>query len=204
MEKTIYLIRHSIPMKSRNNIINSDSLQVWNEKNPLSVLGEEKAKEYFEKEEFFDVDYIVSSKYVRAISTAKYLAEKNNLSININENFGERKHGVSSWDLLPPDFEERQLIDKEYKVGDGENQIEVASRMYEALMELVKSNHKKVVVLSHATAITFLLIKIGNYSNGTISFNEEVLIDNNFSWNAPDGFKLVFDNDKLISINHIK
>ena len=43
---TLYLIRHSIPMKCRNNIINSDSLQVWNEKNPLSVLGEEKAKEY--------------------------------------------------------------------------------------------------------------------------------------------------------------
>ena len=73
---------------------------------------------------------------------------KNNLSININENFGERKHGVSSWDLLPPGFEERQLIDKEYKVGDGENQIEVASRMYEALMELVRSEHQKIVVLS--------------------------------------------------------
>lgn len=204
MEKTIYLIRHSIPMKIRNNVINSDGLQVWNEKNPLSIIGEEKAKEYFEKEEFFDVDYIVSSKYVRAISTAKYLAEKNNLSININENFGERKHGVESWDLLPPGFEERQLIDKEYKVGDGESQLEVASRMYTSLMELVKSDYKKIVVLSHATAITFLLMKICNYSNGILSFNGEVLLDNNFSWCAPDGFKLVFDDDKLISINRIK
>ncbi len=204
MEKTIYLIRHSIPMKIRNNVINSDSLQVWNEKNPLSIIGEEKAKEYFEKEEFLDVDYIVSSKYVRAISTVKYLAEKNNLNININENFGERKHGVESWDLLPPGFEERQLIDKEYKVGDGESQLEVAIRMYTSLMELVKSDYKKIVVLSHATAITFLLMKIGNYSDGILSFNGEVLLDNNFSWGAPDGFKFVFDDDKLISINHIK
>lgn len=203
MKKTIYLIRHSIPMKNRNNIINSDSLQVWNEKNPLSIKGEEKAKEYFEKEEFNDVDYIVSSKYVRAISTAKYLAEKNNLNIDINENFGERKHGVESWDLLPPGFEERQLVDKEYKVGDGENQLEVANRMYLSLMELTKTDYKKIVVLSHATAITFLLMKIGNYSNGTLYFNDEVLLDNSFSWNAPDGFKLVFEEDELVSINHI-
>ncbi|MBE6151545.1 MAG: histidine phosphatase family protein [Firmicutes bacterium] len=204
MEKIIYLIRHSVPMKIRNNIVNSDSLQVWNEKNPLSIIGEEKAREYFDDEEFFDVDYIISSKYVRAISTAKYLAEKNNLNININENFGERKHGVESWDLLPEGFEEKQMVDKEYKVGDGENQLEVASRMYEALMEVVRSNHKKIVVLSHATAITFLLMKICNYSNGVLSFNGEVLIDNSFSWKSPDGFKLVFDDDKLISINHIK
>lgn len=204
MEKIIYLIRHSVPMKIRNNIVNSDSLQVWNEKNPLSIIGEEKAKEYFDDEEFFDVDYIISSKYVRAISTAKYLAEKNNLNININENFGERKHGVESWDLLPEGFEEKQMVDKEYKVGDGENQLEVANRMYEALMEVVRSNHKKIVVLSHATAITFLLMKICCYSNGVLSFNREVLIDSNFSWKAPDGFKLVFEDDKLISINHIK
>jgi len=204
MKKIIYLIRHSVPMKIRNNIVNSDSLQVWNEKNPLSIIGEEKAREYFDDEEFFDVDYIISSKYVRAISTAKYLAEKNNLNININENFGERKHGVESWDLLPEGFEEKQMVDKEYKVGDGENQLEVASRMYEALMEVVRSNHKKIVVLSHATAITFLLMKICNYSNGVLSFNGEVLIDNSFSWKSPDGFKLVFDDDKLISINHIK
>ena len=191
-------------MKCRNNIINSDSLQVWNEKNPLSVLGEEKAKEYFDNKEFLDVDYIVSSKYVRAISTAKYLAESLGLEININENFGERKHGVSSWDLLPDGFEERQLIDKEYKVGDGENQIEVANRMYSSLMELVNSDYKKVVVLSHATAITFLIMKLCDYLDGVLYFDGEVILDKDFSWGAPDGFKFVFEDDKLISINHIK
>ena len=203
MEKIIYLIRHSIPMKCRNNIINSDSLQVWNEKNPLSVLGEEKAKEYFDNKEFLDVDYIVSSKYVRAISTAKYLAENFGLEININENFGERKQGVSSWDLLPDGFEQRQLLDKEYKVGDGENQIEVASRMYNALMELVKSDYKKIVVLSHATAITFLFMKICEVLDGVLYFDGGVVLDKEFSWGAPDGFKLIFEDDKLISISHI-
>ena len=203
MKKTIYLIRHSIPMKIRNNIINSDSLQVWNEKNPLSILGEEKAKEYFDKEEFLDVDYIVSSKYVRAISTAKYLAENLNLNININENFGERKHGVSSWDLLPDGFEQRQLVDKDFKVGDGESQNEVANRMYNSLMELVNSDHNKIVVLSHATAITFLLMKLCDNLDDTLYFDGEVVLDKAFVWEAPDGFKFVFEDDKLISINHI-
>ena len=60
------------------------------------------------------------------------------------------------------------------------------------------TKHKKIVVLSHATAIMFLFVKIGNYSDGVLSFNGEVILDNDFSWNAPDGFKLVFDNDKLM------
>lgn len=204
MKKTIYLIRHSRPMKIRHNIINSDNLQVWNEKNPLSIEGEELAKKYFEKEEFLDVDYIVSSKYVRAISTAKYLAEKNNLNIDINENFGERKHGIESWDLLPEGFEQKQLIDKEYKVGDGENQLEVANRMYLSLMELVNSDYRKIVVLSHATAITFLLIKMFNYSNNTLYFNSDIIMNEDFVWDSPDGFKLVFEENKVISISRIQ
>lgn len=204
MEKTIYLIRHSVPMKNRNNINNSDNLQIWNEKNPLSVEGEEKAKEYFEREEFNNVDYIVSSKYVRTISTAKYLAEKNNLNININENFGERKHGISSWSELPEGFERRQLIDKEYKIGDGENQIEVASRMYKSLFDILNStNYKKIVIVSHATAITFLLMKICDFNDDILSFKGNIVMDKDFSWNAPDGFKLVFDDNELINIRHV-
>ena len=45
----IYLIRHSEPMSGINNIVNSDSLQIQNEKNVLSVLGEQKALELSEK-----------------------------------------------------------------------------------------------------------------------------------------------------------
>ena len=204
MEKIVYLVRHSEPMKNRNNVINSDSLQVWNEKNPLSINGEKKAEDFASNPEFLNIDYLVSSKYVRAISTAKYFADKNKLDINIDENFGERKHGVESWSDLPDGFEQRQLIDKEYKVGNGENQIEVASRMHSSLLNILNNtDYRKIVIVSHATAITFLLMKMCGYSDGILTFNGEVIMDNNFSWGAPDGFKLVFDDENLIKINNI-
>ena len=42
---TIYLIRHSEGFKKIQGIMNtSDSVQLINEKNPLSVAGEDKAK----------------------------------------------------------------------------------------------------------------------------------------------------------------
>ena len=47
-----------------------------NEKNPLSVRGEEKAKIMSEIDELRNVEVLVSSHYVRAMSTAKYIAEK--------------------------------------------------------------------------------------------------------------------------------
>ena len=69
--KEIYLIRHSEPLKSIN-VDNDDSLQVQNEKWCLTIKGEILAKEKSEQEIFKNFDIVISSNYVRAISTAKY------------------------------------------------------------------------------------------------------------------------------------
>ena len=45
---TIYLIRHSKPMKV-NNIFNKDNLQLQNEKSSLSIEGEQIAKDKLNK-----------------------------------------------------------------------------------------------------------------------------------------------------------
>lgn len=62
-----------------NNIYISSSnfLQIQNEKNPLSIEGEEKAKKLSLIGEMQNIDLVISSNYVRAISTAKYLARQN-------------------------------------------------------------------------------------------------------------------------------
>ena len=44
MSTTIYLIRHSKPLKVNNNL-NNDNLQIQNEKSSLSIEGEQIAKE---------------------------------------------------------------------------------------------------------------------------------------------------------------
>ena len=89
----IYLIRHSEQLKINGikNVVENE--QINNEKVILSVLGEKKAEEMANLYELCDVDVLWSSNYVRAISTAKYIANNNDIEINIDENLNERKLG---------------------------------------------------------------------------------------------------------------
>ena len=68
---------------------------------------------------FNDIEVIFTSNYVRTIETAKYISENNNIKINILDELGERRLGISSWSEKPKDFERRQFLDEKYKIGDG-------------------------------------------------------------------------------------
>lgn len=85
METIIYLIRHSESLKEYKKCLNDETEQLRNEKIPLSVNGEYLARKLSELAEFSNIDVLFSSHYVRAVSTAKYIAEKNNLEIKIDE-----------------------------------------------------------------------------------------------------------------------
>ena len=87
----VYLIRHAEQLKIKNKIVKNENSQISNEKIILSVAGEKEAEKISELEELKNIDMLWSSNYARAISTAKYIAEKNNIEINIDESFNERK-----------------------------------------------------------------------------------------------------------------
>lgn len=202
--KVIYLIRHSEGLKKKKDIKNSDSLQLTNEKNPLSVNGEERARKLSLIDELKNIDVVISSNYVRAMSTAKYIANANDLELNVIDNFGERKFGVNSWDDLPEDFEKNQLLDLDLKLENGESQREVANRMYEGLMGVIDNYYQdRIAIVSHATAITFLFMKYCEIKDGNLFFKNKLVFDKEFLWSAPDVFKLTFDNKELIDITHI-
>ena len=199
--KTVYLVRHSKPLKV-DNTLNRDSLQIQNEKSSLSIDGEKIAQEKFSSEEFCDIDALYSSNYVRTIQTAKYIADKNNIEIKIVSDFGERKHGIRSWSELPNDFELKQFNDENYKIGNGESQKEVRERMYNALINVLEDN-KRIAIVSHATAIMYLLGIWCNISyDGNSTFNGKIFFDG--KWDYCESFKLVLDdNNSLISIVNI-
>ncbi len=204
---TIYLIRHSKPLKV-NNTFNSDNLQIQNEKSSLSIDGEQIAQEKLNKNEFANIDILFSSNYVRAIQTAKYLSAKNDIEINIISDLGERKFGIDSWDQLPENFERKQFLDENYKIGDGESQKEVSNRMYSIIMKVLKENkNKRIAIVSHATAISYLLKKWCDIQviddKLRYSFNNNIILDGYF--NYCETFKLVFDeNNEIINIENIK
>lgn len=199
----IYLIRHSKPLKVINTF-NSDILQLQNEKQSLSIEGEQIAYNKLSNNEFNNLDILYSSNYVRAIQTAKYLAEKNNLEINVFSDLGERKFGIDFWEQLPENFERKQFLDENYKIGNGESQKEVRDRMYSTIKNILDENkNKRIAIVSHATALSYLL-KVWcevNYDSDYY-FKEKKFFDG--KWKYCETFKLEFDNNNnLINIENI-
>ena len=205
---TIYLMRHSEPFKTHLGIEDTtEGLLFNNMKTPLSINGEKLAEKISNNLEFDNIDIVWSSNYARAMSTAKYFASKNNLKVNISDKLGERIHGVNSWSELPEDFEKKQLVDENYKINNGESQKEVRKRMLNAINNILdKYQNKKILIISHATAISFLLknwcdIKIEN-DKLRYNYNGITLLYGYF--NYCETFKLEFDENKtLIDIEHI-
>lgn len=203
---TIYLVRHSKTLDI-NSELTTDSLQVQNEKKILSKEGELIAREKFTNPEFKNIEVIFSSNYVRTIETAKYISETNNIQINILDDLGERKFGINSWDEKPKDFERKQFLDENYKIGDGESKKEVEERMYNCLIKILEENKNKIIcIVSHATAISYLLnrwCKIEIEDNMlNYKFKDKELLKGQI--NYCDTFKLTFDDtNSLIDIEKI-
>ena len=200
--KTIYFMRHSEVLKLEH-IMNNDSLQVQNEKWSLTINGEKIASEKSKISELQDFDYVISSNYVRAISTAKYFTKE---KIFIDERFGERKFGINSWDELPENFGEKQFEDFDYKMKDGESLNEVIKRELEALKYILNNykefNCSKVLVVGHSTALASLFSVWCNITKEGYFFKIKLFFDG--KWNYCETFKLIFDdNDELISIENI-
>ena len=204
MITTIYLMRHSIPFKEHRGITNTnETILIENEKSPLSIAGEKLAEEKSLHEEFKNLDIVYSSNYVRAMATAKYFASANNLKVNIDEVFNERIHGVDSWSALPQEFELKQFNDENFKVGYGESQKEVQTRMFNGLMKVLNENKgKRIAIISHSTAIAFLLKKWCEvFYDKEYTFNNKVFF--NGKWEHLQSFKLEFKDDELINIEVI-
>lgn len=207
MERTIvYLIRHSEQLKIEGTKNIKEESQINNEKIVLSVKGEMKARELSELEEFNNIDVIWSSNYVRAVATAKYIAYRNNLPINIDTNFNERKLGnLETLRELGKDkkhtYTEEQLMDENLKNIDGENRIEVNKRMTTSLNKILRDNAgKKVVIVSHGAAIKFLLMNWCDLNeNCTLVYNNSII-----EVESPSAIKLEFRKENLENITIIK
>ena len=198
--KTIYFMRHSEVLKYEN-INNKDSLQLQNEKWPLTINGELLALEKSKNPELQNFDVVISSNYVRAISTAKYFAKD---KILIDEGFGERKFGIDSWEELPERFALKQFENFDYKLDNGESLNEVIKREYVSLINILdKYSDKKVLIVGHSTAFTSLFTKWCEINSDSYKFKGRKFFDN--KWNYLETFKLVFNEENnLTNIINLK
>ena len=201
----IYLIRHSEQLRETGINNTEDNLQIINEKIILSVEGEEKAKKISEIEELNNIDILWSSSYVRAKATAKYIAYKNNIDINIDNRLNERKLGnleelKKLGNIYKHSFAEEQLLDSRLKNIDGEDRLEVNNRMTNCINEIILNNeNKKIAIVSHGAAMRFYLM---NYC----TLNEDIKLvykDKILDFSSPSIIKLTFDKLELIDIENI-
>lgn len=206
MEKKVYLIRHSEQLKTRNE--EEQNEQIKNEKIILSVEGEKKAEKLSKIPQLQNIEQLWSSNYVRAISTAKYIAKENNIEINISSKLNERKLGdLETLKEMAKNkknsYTTEQLLDKKLKNKDGESCKEVLKRMEEKIQEIVEKGPENIAIVSHGAAIKFYLsnhCKIDKKIN--FIYNNEIIIKENL--NSPDVMELTFINNELNNIKHIE
>ena len=155
------------------------------------------------------IDEINSSHYERAIKTAKYIAEKNNLGIKIEKRLGERKLGdLKALEELGKnkknDYTTEQLLDENLKNKEGESAKEVRKRMLEVIKEMLEKHRgKKIAVVSHGAAIKYMLQEYCKYNheNKTICYNGKEVCS--VKLEAPSVLKLEYEDGKLIAIEKV-
>lgn len=200
---TVYLIRHSERF-SNSNIISWNTTQsplLQSEKSILSVEGENRARKLSELDELNNLDYVYASNCVRTLETAKYILDKQNLKITLDERLDERRFGKDN-SLEIPNWYTKQFLEEDYKTEGGESQREVRERMNEVISEIV-NNHpdKRIAIFTHGYAIFFYLLKycelvsVNENREVALKYKGEVFFDKAIS--APEVFKLVFDKDNL-------
>ena len=163
----IYLIRHA-ETTDENGIRNTnEDSQMINEKEILSVYGEEQSKRLSENVELNNIDVIWSSSYTRAKATAKYIANNNNLPINLDSNLNERKLGNLKElgkfmkDKKTRDPSQEQLLDRKFKTSDGESAEDTRERMNRFFDKILKEYEgKKIAIVSHRRFNKIFLIKL--------------------------------------------
>ena len=206
MNTTIYLVKHADELKENGIKNTNDTTQLMNEKYILSVKGEEQSRKLSENQELNNIDILWSSSYARAKATAKYIAYRNNIEINIDASLNERKLGnledLSKWmENKTIGVVQAYLQDKKWKAREGESCEEATKRVTVFLEKILEKNiGKRIVLVSHGALISFLL-------TNWCELNEELkLVFKNkvIEIKEPSITKITFDNQKLLNIESIE
>ena len=159
--KTIYLIRHSAPFVEIENYDDYKNVP-WSDYNRNMILsseGEEKAKKLCNIDELKHLDAVYSADSFRAIGTAKYVAEINNLKIKLDNRINERNLGVNTISELPENQTLESFKNKDYKFGTGESLNEVDKRFNSFINEILESNYNNIALFIHGIIMMSFLQK---------------------------------------------
>jgi len=169
----IFLVSNNLLLDgiSYDNNANLDLIRL---SRPLSYDGERIAKKIAEMNEFQNVEKIYSSFHSSAISTAKYLSNKLELEINLDERLNDCKVGIlgSKNMKMVKGMQDHEFT---YKLPNGESLSDVGNRLNNYIMMLI-SKGEDVIVFSHKRAILGFLLK---YSKVGYNLDENLILQYN-------------------------
>jgi 2,3-bisphosphoglycerate-dependent phosphoglycerate mutase len=179
----IYFVRHAEPDYNDHNDLTR----------PLTEKGKEDValvNRFFEDKE---IDYVMSSPFLRAVDTVASLAAGINKEVLILEDFRERKID-NGWIDDFDAFAEKQWSDFDYKLKDGESLREVQNRNINALNGVRTAYKDKTLVIgSHGAALSTII----NYYNKTFGYENFRAIKSLMPWIV----KFTFEEDRCVSID---
>ena len=148
----IYFIRHA----ESNIKVHDDLTRPLTEKGFLAAT---KVTEFLEDK---NITIALSSPFKRSVDTIKHFTDKNNMSIELIEDFRERKVS-SGWIEDFNGFAQKQWSDFNYKLEQGECLSEVQARNIKALNEVLnRYPNENIIIGTHGTALSTILHYFNN------------------------------------------
>ena len=191
--KTIYLFRHSKPVK-QGQFSNSDI--------PLSAEGKEKILNLATEMQLGCNLKIYTSPYRRAFETAELIA----CNPMCDDRLIER--GMGERDTFTKEIWQGQYVDATLRNIGGESFSEVRARVSSVICEILCDMHdgESVIVVSHAAAICAylqqfceIIVTDADSKQRQIKFHDRVIIEGSIQ--SPSCFKLDFEQ-KLIGVTY--
>ncbi len=182
METHVYLIRHSIKMRSPI----KGAFSVFDKMQPLSGEGEARAKMLLDFPALRNADYAVASTMSRSLATIRYLLEADNVPYAIDDRLRELDFGKKPEDQSLDEFMREKWVYPERVPEDGESVLQCRQRMEAAIQEAVAEHPgEKILIGSHGAAI-------GSYLSGILYGLDDDFVR---SINLPDVFHLTFTGE---------
>ena len=207
--KIIYLVKHSGPFVDIKNYEDYENVpwEDYNRNMILSVDGEKRAERLCEIDELNNVERIFASDSVRAIASAKYLAEKNNIKIELDERINERIFGIERLSELPKDFNKLSFDDKSFKMENGESFNDVDKRFINFINDLLNQDNNCYILFIHGLILLSYLETICDFKfdgmNFDIKFNNKEILNGNPK--SPSVYKITYDeNNFVIDVDIVK
>lgn len=173
MEKEIYIIRHC----------EAEGQPYEANLTKRGLIQANQLVDFFSK---IKIDQIISSPFLRAIQSIEPTSIEKKIDIVLDERLSERKLSsinLPDWlDKLEATFEDMEL-----KFDGGESSQEATNRGVSVIDEIIKSENKSIIVVTHGNLMSLILKQ----------FNKEFGFENWKSLSNPDIYLLKFKNNEF-------